>query len=64
MAKKKIAKKFLPWIEARRRFHLSDAHIQMAQELGLNPKKFGGLGNTGEIPPAGRARPRLPGGCI
>ena len=33
------------WVEAQRRFHLSDLHIQMARELGLNPKKFGGLAN-------------------
>jgi hypothetical protein len=43
---KKIPKKYLPLIEARRRFHLSDVHIQMARELGLNPKKFGSLANT------------------
>ena len=34
-----------PWIDARKRFHLSDAQVQMARELGLNPKKFGGLAN-------------------
>ena len=34
-----------PWIEARRRFHLSHAHIQMARALGMNPKKFGKLAN-------------------
>jgi hypothetical protein len=50
MAKKKIPEKYLPWIEARKRFHLSDAHIQMARELGLNPKKFGGLSNTKQEP--------------
>jgi hypothetical protein len=33
------------WAEAQRRFHLSDLHIQMARELGLNPKKCGGLAN-------------------
>jgi hypothetical protein len=33
------------WIEARKRFHLSHAQIQMARELGLNPKKFGSLAN-------------------
>ena len=38
--------KYLPWVEARRRYHLSDAHIQMAWVLRLNPKKFGGLANT------------------
>ena len=33
-----------------RRFHLSDLHIQMARELGLNPKKFGGLANHRQEP--------------
>jgi hypothetical protein len=33
------------WAEAQQQFHLSDLHIQMARELGLNPKKFGGLAN-------------------
>jgi hypothetical protein len=31
------------WAEAQKRFRLSDLPIQMARELGLNPKKFGGL---------------------
>jgi Putative transposase len=31
-------------------FHLSDVHIQMARELGLNPKKFGGLANHRQEP--------------
>jgi len=31
------------WAEAQKRFHLSDLHIQMARELGLNPKQCGGL---------------------
>jgi hypothetical protein len=39
-----------PWVEARRRFRLSDAHIQMARELGMNPGKFGGLSNHGQEP--------------
>lgn len=43
MAKKKMPEKYLPWIETRRCFHLSDAHIQMARELGWNPKKSGTL---------------------
>jgi hypothetical protein len=33
------------WIEAQKKYHLSDIHIQMARELGMNPKKFGGLAN-------------------
>jgi len=50
MAKQKIPEKYLPRIEARRRSRLSDTHIQMARELGLNPKKFGGLANTKQEP--------------
>ena len=34
-----------PWIEARRRFRLPHAHVQMARELGLNPQKLGKLDN-------------------
>jgi hypothetical protein len=50
MAKKKILEKFKPWIEVRRRFHPFDAHIQMARELGLNPKKFDGVANAKHKP--------------
>ena len=39
------AKKNKKWIEAKMKFRLSKIHIQMAQELGMNPKKFGGLAN-------------------
>ena len=42
--------KFQPWIDARRRFKLSDAQIQMARELGMNPKKFGSLANEKQEP--------------
>jgi hypothetical protein len=28
------------WADAHKRFHLSDLHIQMARELGLNPKRL------------------------
>ena len=42
MAKKpKIPEKYQAWIDARKRYHLSHAHIQMARELGMNPNKFG-----------------------
>ena len=44
--KKKIPEKYQRWIDARKRFRLSHAHIQMARELGLNPKKFASLANT------------------
>ena len=51
MAKKnRIPEKYQRWIEARKRFQLSHAHIQMARELGLNPKKFGSLANTKQEP--------------
>jgi hypothetical protein len=29
----------------KKKYHLSDAHIQMARELGMNPQKFGSLAN-------------------
>jgi hypothetical protein len=34
--------------DARRRFHLS--HVQMARELGMNPKKLGKLDNHDQEP--------------
>ena len=40
-----IPNRLKPWIDARQRFRLSHAHVQMAFELGLNPKKFGKLAN-------------------
>ncbi len=40
-----IPLKLRPWIEARSKFNLSHAQIQMARELGLNPKKLGRLAN-------------------
>lgn len=46
----KIPKDMLVWIEARKRFRLSHVHIQMARDLGLNPRKFGGLGNNRQEP--------------
>ena len=39
-----------PWADARRKFHLSHAHIQMARELGMNPKKLGKLDNHHQEP--------------
>ena len=40
-----IPNKFKIWIDVRERYHLTDAQIQMAHELGLNPHKFGKLAN-------------------
>jgi hypothetical protein len=45
MPKNKFPDKLQIWIEARRRFHLSDAQVQMARELGMNPRNFGSLNN-------------------
>ena len=43
--KLKLNPKMQVWIDARQRHRLSHAQIQMARELGMNPKKFGGLDN-------------------
>ena len=50
MSKERIPEKLKVWIEARKRFHLSHAQVQMARELGLNPKKFGKLANHKQEP--------------
>lgn len=33
------------WSEAKKKYHLSEVHIQMARELGMNPQKLGSLAN-------------------
>ncbi len=38
------------WIDAKKKFRLSDTHIQMARKLGMNPKKFGSLDNHKQEP--------------
>jgi len=43
--KEKMAKNLAKWKEAQKKFRLSDKHIQMARELGMNPDKFGSLNN-------------------
>ncbi len=45
-----ISQKLRPWIEARKRYHLSHAQVQMARELGMNPKKLGGMANHRQEP--------------
>jgi hypothetical protein len=40
-----VASKLEPWVQARERHRLSHAHVQMARELGLNPKKLGSIDN-------------------
>jgi len=50
MGKKTIPQNLQDWVEARRRHHLSHAHVQMARELGMNPKKLGKLDNHDQEP--------------
>ena len=45
MKAKKLPPKLQDWVDARKRHHLSHAHVQMARELGLNPKKLGKIDN-------------------
>lgn len=45
MGKKKLSQGLQDWVEARKRFHLSHAHVQMARELGMNPRKLGKINN-------------------
>jgi hypothetical protein len=50
MGKKKLPQKLLDWVEARKRHSLSHAHVQMARELGMNPKKLGKIDNHNQEP--------------
>lgn len=43
--KKKLNQKVQVWIDAQKRHYLFHVQIQMARELGINPKKLGKLGN-------------------
>ena len=40
-----IPQKLRVWVDARKKYHLSHAQIQMARELGMNPASFGKLNN-------------------
>ena len=46
----KLPKKLCEWAAARARFALSDAQVQMARELGLNPRRLGKLANQDQEP--------------
>ena len=46
----KAALELQAWVDARRRHHLSHAHVIMARELGMNPKKFGKIDNHKQEP--------------
>ena len=47
---KPVPPKLLPWVEARKCFKLTHAEVQMARELGMNPKKLGGIANARQEP--------------
>lgn len=48
MSRRPIPDRLHVWIEARKQHGLSHAQIQMARELGMNPKKLGNLDNAGQ----------------
>ena len=48
--KKQLSPKYQIWIDARKKFRLSHSHIQMARELGMNPKRFDGKANHKQEP--------------
>jgi hypothetical protein len=47
---KKIRDAYQIWIDVRKLYHLSHAQIQMARELGMNPKRFGKIANKKQEP--------------
>jgi hypothetical protein len=50
MARKSLPSTEQRWSAARQKYHLTAVYIQMARELGLNPKKFGSLANQWQEP--------------
>jgi len=50
MGKLRITPELQAWIDARKRHRLSDAQVQMARELGMNPRKLGKLDNHRQEP--------------
>ena len=50
MVKNRLPQNLKDWVEARGRHHLSHAHVQMARELGMNPRKLGKLDNHHQEP--------------
>jgi hypothetical protein len=47
---KKPNQKMQAWIDARKRYGLTHAQVQMARELGMNPGKLGKLDNHDQEP--------------
>ena len=50
MGKKRLSQNIQDWVEARKRFQLSHAQVQMARELGMNPTKLCKLDNHDQEP--------------
>jgi len=50
MKPKKLPADLQEWVEARRRHRLSHSQVQMARELGLNPRKLGKIDNHDQEP--------------
>jgi hypothetical protein len=50
MKKQRSNRTVQAWTDARERHHLSDAQVQMARELGMNPAKLGKLNNHDQEP--------------
>src|SRR6266498_1561457 len=48
--KKALPPQMQAWIDARHRHRLSHAHVQMARELRMNPKKLGKIDNHRQEP--------------
>ncbi len=48
--RKKMPEKYQDWIDARKRYCLTDAQVQMARDLGMNPRKFGKIANQDQEP--------------
>lgn len=46
----KLDSKQQDWVAARKRHHLSHAHVQMAAELGMDPRALGKLDNHRQEP--------------
>jgi hypothetical protein len=48
--KSRIPEKLKAWVEARKRHRLSHAQVQMARELGMNPRALGKIDNHRQEP--------------
>mgnify|MGYP000387661146 CR=1 FL=1 len=46
----KLPQKYQDWVDARARFKLSHAQVQMARELGMNPKSLGKIADHDQQP--------------